>query len=84
MKTLTAKTLASEILTVVKQFGGLKGGTMSIRLSTGEVAAVTIPAPECAPRFTAATRYHAPRQLPTAGQLTAINEVAAGIFTITG
>ena len=80
MKTLTSKTLAKEILTVVKQFGGLRGGTMKIRLSTGEVADVTIPAPECAPRFSAATRYHAPRQLPTAGQLTAINAAATAIF----
>lgn len=80
MKTLTAKTLASEILTVVKQFGGLKGGTMSIRLSTGEVAAVTIPAPEVAPKFTAGSRYHGPRQLPTAGQLLAIREFASSVI----
>ena len=80
MKTLTAKTLASEILTVVKQFGGLKGGTMSIRLSTGEVTSVTIPAPEVAPKFTAGSRYHGPRQLPTAGQLLAIREFASSVI----
>ena len=80
MKTLTAKTLASEILTVVKQFGGLNGGTMSIRLSTGEVASVTIPAPEVAPKFTAGSRYHGPRQLPTAGQLLAIREFASSVI----
>ena len=80
MKTLTSKTLAKEILTVVKQFGGLRGGTMKIRLSTGEVAEVMIPAPEVAPKFTAGSRYHGPRQLPTAGQLLAINEFAASVI----
>ena len=85
MKTLTAKTLAKEILTIAAQWGWIRaGGTFQARLSTGEVATITIPAPECAPRFTAATRYHAPRQLPTAGQLTAINEIAAATFAITG
>ena len=83
--TLTAKTLAKEISTIAKQWGWIRaGGTFQARLmSTGEVT-ITIPAPECAPRFTAATRYHAPRQLPTSGQLTAINDAAAAIFTITG
>ena len=80
MKTLTSKTLAKEILTVVKQFGGLRGGTMKIRLSTGEVAEVTIPAPEVAPKFTAGSRYHGPRQLPTAGQLLAIREFASSVI----
>lgn len=81
MKTLTAKTLAKEILTIANQWNWIrKGGTFQARLSTGEVATITIPAPECAPRFSPATRYHAPRQLPTAGQLTAINEIAAAVF----
>ena len=85
MKTLTAKTLAKEILTIAKQWGWIRvGGAFQARLSTGEVATITIPAPECAPRFSPATRYHAPRQLPTAGQLTAINEIAAATFAITG
>ena len=85
MKTLTAKTLAREILTIAKQWGWIRaGGTFQARLSTGEVTTITIPAPECAPRFSPATRYHAPRQLPTSGQLLAINEAAAAIFTITG
>ena len=81
MKTLTAKTLAKEILTIARQWNWIRaGGTFHARLSTGEVATITIPAPECAPRFSAATRYHAPRQLPTAGQLAAINAAAAAVF----
>ena len=81
MKTLTVKTLAKEILTIAKQWNWIRsGGTFQARLSTGEVATITIPAPECAPRFSAATRYHAPRQLPTAGQISAIKAIAAAIL----
>ena len=81
MKTLTTKTLAKEILTIAKQWGWIRvGGTFQASLSTGEVATITIPAPEVAPKFTAGSRYHGPRQLPTAGQLLAIREFASSVI----
>ena len=80
MKELTAKTLASEILTAAKTWGGLKGKTLRMELSTCEVISITIPAPEVEPKFTAGSRYHLPRQMPTRGQLKFIRGVAESIM----
>lgn len=65
-----AQLLAREILAIAAQFGLLKtDGTRKLRLeSIDTVVDVSFILPETAPEFTKATRYHLPRQLPTAGQ----------------